>query len=133
MQGFALRGLCAEQTTVQGAWRLQQKLAEHPRVDLLHHGVPPGALGQHSPSPVTISSSPGALGEPGRAPTLLTQHKSQTPCLPWAHPCPQPGGLLQKRAQGAWDKSSDHATCWRLGQHLKKTQLFSSFIFFDKQ
>lgn len=164
MQGFALRGSCAEQTTVQGALRLQEKLAEHPRVDLLrelHHQLPLGPSrspgpARSSPRAVTTSSSlvphrdhPGAQqhlepwGSLAELPPctwglLLTQHISQTPCLPWAHPSTQPGqlqgALLEKKAQGAWVKSSVTATCWRLGQHLKEEQPFSSFfIFFDKQ
>lgn len=91
MQGLALRGSCAEQTTVQGALRLQEKLAEYPRADLLgklHHQLHLGP--SRSPGPARLQPQschhqlfigatkgppwcpavPGALGEPGRAPTL---------------------------------------------------------------
>lgn len=120
MQRFALTGSCAEQTTVQGVLRLEERLAEHPRVDFLgelhHHGVPPGALGQHGSSPraVTISSSLvphrdhsgaqqhwGSLADlpPCTWGLLLTQHKSQTPCCP---------GLIPPLSLGSCKE-----LCWR--------------------
>lgn len=138
-QGFALRGSHAEQTTVQGGYkRSRQSTPARGFARGAARAAPSQGPSGRSPGPAwpqprgcphqlftgatqrppRCPAAPGALGEPGRAPTLHMGAAAPSAQIPTAENAA--GG----KGTGAWLKSPDIAACWRPGQHSREAQPF---------